>query len=74
MRPSYIGPPSPLTLPHGRSIPIKPGQLPSTLLDLLPRLHAHVEDRTILTGAQHLRMHAPLTALTLGPQPGEPHL
>ena len=61
------------TLPQP-SITIKPTQLLPRLLDLLPRLHPHIEDRTIPTTAQHLTMHTALTALTLCPQSRKPHL
>lgn len=55
-------------------IPIKPSHLPPGLLHLLPCLHAHIEDRTIPTRANHLIVHTALTPLALGPQPPKAHL
>ena len=49
-------------------------QLLPRILDILLRLHAHVEDRTILARADDLAVHAALAALTLRPQPAEAHL
>ena len=57
-----------------RGIPIKPHQLPPRILNILLRLHTHIKDGTIATAANHLTMHAALTALTLGPEASKAHL
>ena len=65
-RPFSSRAPSPST-----RIVIEARQLLARILDVLLRLHAHVEDRTVLARADDLAVHAALTALALRPQPAE---
>src|SRR6266536_3809901 len=51
---------------------IEPNQLSPRILHILLRLHPHIKDRTILTTANNLTMHTPLTSLALRPQPPKP--
>jgi hypothetical protein len=55
-------------------IQIKPLQLVLTILQILPRLHAHVEDGAILITADDLAVNSALAPLTLRPQPSEAYL
>lgn len=61
-------------LPKRTCVMIKTTQLLPGLLDLLPRLHPHVEDGAISRTAQNLRVHTALAPLTLCPEPSEAHL
>lgn len=65
---------TPSHLPSSASVEIEPRQLLPRILDVFLRLHAHVEDRAILAAANDFAMHAPLAALTLGPQASEADL